>query len=382
LAHLFDPLSVRDLTFANRVFVSPMCEYSSVDGFANDWHFVHLGSRAVGGAGLVLTEATAVLPEGRISPQDLGIWSDDHVEPLARIVRFIHAHGSVAGMQLAHAGRKASTRRPWDGHGALPEDAGGWQKVVAPSALAFTDGYPLPQALTRDGIQEVVSGFRAAARRACDAGFRVVEIHAAHGYLIHEFLSPLSNQRQDEYGGSFENRTRLLRDVVAAVRSSWPERAPLFVRISATDWVYGGWDIEQSVELARGLKDLGVDLIDCSSGGNVPQARIPVGPGYQTPFAERIRRDAGILTGAVGMITSPVQAEQIVGTGQADAVIIAREFLRDPYWPLRAARELGQEISWPIQYLRAGPPGAQARVPVNLESLSSCFEEQHGVPED
>ena len=381
MAHLFDPLTIRDLTLANRVVVSPMCEYSSTDGFVNDWHFVHLGSRAVGGAGLVLTEATAVLPEGRISPQDLGIWSDKHVEPLARVVRFIHEQGSVAGMQLAHAGRKASTYRPWEGNSAVPESEGGWKKVVAPSALRFTDNYPMPQALTDDGIQEIIAAFAAATRRACDAGFRVIEIHGAHGYLIHEFLSPLSNQRDDAYGGSFENRTRLIREIVAAVRSSWPKGAPLFVRISATDWVEGGWDIPQSVELARGLKVLGVDLIDCSSGGTVPHAEIPVGPGYQTQFAEQIRREAGIMTGAVGMITSPVQAEHIIATGQADAVIIAREFLRDPYWPLRAARELDQSISWPVQYLRAAPKGAQARVPVNLKNLECCFEEQHAIPE-
>ena len=381
MAHLFDPLTIRDLTLANRVVVSPMCEYFSTDGFVNDWHFVHLGSRAVGGAGLVLTEATAVLPEGRISPQDLGIWSDKHVEPLARVVRFIHEQGSVAGMQLAHAGRKASTYRPWEGNSAVPESEGGWKKVVAPSALRFVDNYPMPQALTDDGIQEIIAAFAAAAHRACDAGFRVIEIHGAHGYLIHEFLSPLSNQRDDAYGGSFENRTRFIREIVAAVRSSWPKGAPLFVRISATDWVEGGWDIRQSVELARGLKELGVDLVDCSSGGTVPHAEIPVGHGYQTAFAEQIRREAGIMTGAVGMITSPVQAEHIIATGQADAVIIAREFLRDPYWPLRAARELDQPISWPVQYLRAAPKGAQARVPVNLKNLESCFEEQHGVPE-
>jgi 2,4-dienoyl-CoA reductase-like NADH-dependent reductase (Old Yellow Enzyme family) len=381
MAHLFDPLSIRDLTLANRVVVSPMCQYSSTDGFANDWHFVHLGSRAVGGAGLVLTEATAVLPEGRISPQDLGIWSDKHIESLARIVRFIHEQGTVAGMQLAHAGRKASTWRPWEGSGAVPESEGGWKKVVAPSALRFADNYPMPQALTKDGIQEIVAAFAQAARRACDAGFRVIEIHAAHGYLIHEFLSPLSNQRDDAYGGSFENRTRLIREIVGAVRSSWPKGAPLFVRISATDWVDGGWDIRQSVELARALKELDVDLIDCSSGGTVAHAEIPVGPGYQTSFAEQIRRDTGIMTGAVGMITSPVQAEHIIATEQADAVIIAREFLRDPYWPLRAARELDESISWPVQYLRAAPRGAQARVAVNLKNLESCFEEQHAVPE-
>jgi 2,4-dienoyl-CoA reductase-like NADH-dependent reductase (Old Yellow Enzyme family) len=379
MSHLFDPLTIRGITFASRVFVSPMCEYSSTDGFANDWHLVHLGSSAVGGAGLVLTEATAVLPEGRISPQDLGIWVDDHVEFLARIVRFIHSQGGVAGMQLAHAGRKASTYRPWDGNGKIPDSAGGWNKVVAPSAIPFADTYPMPQALSTDGIQEVIGAFAAAAQRACEAGFRVLEVHAAHGYLIHEFLSPLSNQRSDAYGGSFENRTRILREVVAAVRKVWPERAPLFVRISATDWVEGGWDIQQSVELARQLKGLGVDLIDCSSGGNVASAKIPVGPAYQTPFAEQIRREASILTGAVGMITAPAQAENIVSGRQADAVFLARELLRDPYWPLRAARELGQPMTWPVQYLRAAPDGSKARVPVNLKNLESCFESQTAV---
>jgi len=383
MTHLFDPLVIRDITFANRVFVSPMCEYSSSEGYATDWHFVHLGSRAVGGAGLVLTEATAVLPEGRISPDDLGIWMDEHIEPLARIVRFIHEQGSVAGMQLAHAGRKASTYAPWVGHGMIPENKGGWKSVVAPSALAFADDYPMPQALSVDGIRNIVSAFAAAARRACEAGFRVIEIHAAHGYLIHEFLSPLSNQRKDAYGGSFENRTRILREIVTVVRGVWPERAPLFIRISASDWIEGGWDIEQSVELACQLKELGADLIDCSSGGNVPQAKVPVGPGYQTPFAEQIRREANILTGAVGMVTSPTQAEHILVTGQADAVIVARELLRDPYWPLRAARELGQPISWPVQYLRAAPEGSQARVPADLKNLDSCCEEQqqHAIPE-
>jgi 2,4-dienoyl-CoA reductase-like NADH-dependent reductase (Old Yellow Enzyme family) len=379
MIHLFDPVAIRDIAFANRVFVSPMCQYSSTDGYVSDWHFVHLGSRAVGGAGLVLTEATAVLPEGRISPQDLGIWTDDHIEPLARVVRFIHEQGSVAGMQLAHAGRKASTYAPWAGHGTVPESEGGWN-VVAPSALPFADGYPMPRALSIDGIKNVVSAFAAAARRACEAGFRVIEIHAAHGYLIHEFLSPFSNQRTDAYGGSFEKRTRILREIVGAVRGSWPEGAPLFVRISATDWVEGGWDIQQSVELARQLKELGADLIDCSSGGNVPHAEIPVGPGHQTPFAEQIRREANILTGAVGMITSPIQAEHILVTGQADAVIIARELLRDPYWPLGAARELGQPTSWPVQYLRAAPEGSQARVPIDLKNLESCVEEQHAIP--
>ncbi len=378
---LFDPLAIRDLTFANRVFVSPMCQYSSHDGYANDWHFVHLGSRAVCGAGLIFTEATAVLPEGRISPQDLGIWADGHIEMLGRIVSFIHEQGSIAGMQLAHAGRKASTRRPWETPGTVPESEGGWKKVVAPSALPFADNYPMPQALTSGGIQEVVSAFATAARRACQAGFRVIEIHAAHGYLIHEFLSPLSNKREDDYGGSFENRTRLCREIVAVVRSAWPRELPLFVRISATDWIDGGWNIHESVKLAAQLKPMGVDLIDCSSGGNVPHAKIPVGAGYQVAFAERIRREAEIMTGAVGMITSPIQAEHIIRTEQADAVIMAREFLRDPYWPLRAARELDQPVAWPVQYLRAGPEGAQARVPVDLKSFESCFEEQHGVPE-
>jgi 2,4-dienoyl-CoA reductase-like NADH-dependent reductase (Old Yellow Enzyme family) len=378
---LFDPLQIRELTFSNRVFVSPMCQYSSEDGFANDWHLVHLGSRAVGGAGLVLTEATAVLPEGRISPQDLGIWKDEHIDMLARIVAFVHEQGSVAGMQLAHAGRKASTSRPWEGHDAVPESDGGWTKVVAPSALRFSDTYPMPQALTVDGIQEVVAAFAAAARRGCQAGFRVLEIHAAHGYLIHEFLSPLSNNRDDEYGGGFENRTRLCREVVAAVRSVWPKELPLFLRISATDWVDGGWTLDESIKLASELKPMGIDLVDCSSGGNVPHAEIPVGAGYQVPFAERIRRDAGVMTGAVGMITSSIQAEHIIRTEQADAVIMAREFLRNPYWPLHAARDLRKPTAWPVQYLRAAPRDTQPRTPVDLKSFESCFEEQHGIPE-
>ena len=364
MPHLFDPLSIRNLTFSNRVFVSPMCEYSSTDGFANDWHFVHLGSRAVGGAALVFTEATAVTPEGRISPEDLGIWKDDHIEMLARIVSFVHAQGSIAGMQLAHAGRKASTYRPWSGDGAVPESEGGWTNVVAPSAVKFTDTYPQPRDMTARDITDTIEAFVAAAKRARAAGFRVIEIHAAHGYLIHEFLSPLSNHRTDDYGGSFDNRTRLLRQIAEAVRHVWPGDLPLFTRISATDWTDAGWDIEQSIELARQLKVCGVDFIDCSSGGNVATAKIPIGPGYQTSFSERIRREANILTGSVGMITSATQAEHIVGTGQADAVLIARELLRDPYFPLRAARELGQDITWPAQYLRAGPRGARPRNPL------------------
>lgn len=361
MPNLFDPLSLRDLTLPNRIVVSPMCEYSSVDGFANDWHLVHLGSRAVGGAGLVMTEATAVTPEGRISPEDLGIWSDAHVEFLGHITRFIHSQGSIAGMQLAHAGRKASTYRPWDGNGAVPEAAGGWKNVAAPSAIPFDKNYPAPQALTPEGIQAVLRAFGDAAGRAREAGFRVIEIHAAHGYLLSEFLSPLANHRTDQYGGSFENRIRLLLEVVSAVRKSWSEGAPLFVRISATDWVEGGWTVDESVELARRLKDSGVDLVDCSSGGNVPPANIPVGPGYQTAFADRIRREAKILTGAVGMITTPAQADHIIRTGQADVAIIAREFLRDPYWPLRAGRELGYAVPWPVQYVRAAPHGTKAR---------------------
>lgn len=364
MSHLFDPFQLRDVTFSNRIFVSPMCEYSSEDGFANDWHLVHLGSRAVGGAGLVLTEATAVLPEGRISPQDLGIWKDEHVDELARIARFLHQQGSIAGMQLAHAGRKASTYRPWEGSGMLSDGKGGWSKVVAPSVVPFAENYPMPQALTVEGIQEVIHAFESAAQRAWQAGFRVIEIHAAHGYLIHEFLSPLSNQRSDAYGGSFENRTRLLCEIVMAVRKIWPDKVPLFVRISSTDWIDGvGWDIQQSVELARKIKPLGVDLIDCSSGGNSAKAKIPVGPGYQVHFAEQIRRDANIATGAVGMITSPAQAQEIVSTGKADAVIMAREFLRDPYWPMHAAQALGRPMTWPVQYLRAAPEGSLPRRP-------------------
>jgi 2,4-dienoyl-CoA reductase-like NADH-dependent reductase (Old Yellow Enzyme family) len=355
---LFDPLPLRSLTLSNRIIVSPMCEYSSDDGFANDWHVVHLGSRAVGGAALVMTEATAVTPEGRISPQDLGIWRDAHIETLERVTRFIRSQKRASGIQLAHAGRKGSTQRPWEGHGALA--AGGWQPV-GPTAEAFADGYPTPQALDGDGLARVVQAFAAAAHRALAAGFEIVEIHAAHGYLLHEFMSPASNTRDDAYGGSFDNRIRLCLDVVDAVRAVWPERLPMFVRISATDWLEGGWDIDQSIELARRLKSRGVDLIDCSSGGNVANARIPIGPGYQVPFAERVRREAQIPTGAVGLITEAAQANAIVSGGRADCVLLARELLRDPYWPLRAARELGVAIDWPAQYLRAAPPKSPSR---------------------
>jgi 2,4-dienoyl-CoA reductase-like NADH-dependent reductase (Old Yellow Enzyme family) len=362
MAHIFDPLPIRGVTLPNRIGVSPMCEYSSVDGFANDWHLVHLGSRAVGGAGLVLTEATAVTPEGRITPEDLGIWSDAHIEFLARIVRFLKSQGTVPGMQLAHAGRKGSTYRPWSGYGGVAPKDGGWAPA-APSAVAYSEEYAMPQALTKQGIRGVVEAFAQAARRALEAGFLVLEIHAAHGYLLHEFFSPLSNFRDDEYGGPFENRTRIAREIVSAVRKQMSENLPLFVRISATDWKEGGWDVEQAVELARQLAPLGVDLVDCSSAGLVHDQEIVAGPGFQVPFAERIRRDAGVMTSAVGLIETKEQVAEILAKGQADLVFMAREFLREPYWPLRAARELKQPVSWPVQYLRAAPPDSPARKP-------------------
>jgi 2,4-dienoyl-CoA reductase-like NADH-dependent reductase (Old Yellow Enzyme family) len=360
MPHLFSKLRLRDVDFANRIVVSPMCQYSSVDGYANDWHFAHLASRAVGGAALVFTEAAAVTPEGRISPQDLGVWSEKHFEPLERITGFMANQGARAGIQLAHAGRKGSTYRPGAGQGAIAEGAGGW-RPLAPSAIAFSDTYAKPDELTIDQIKSLQRAFAVAAERAAAAGFEVIEIHAAHGYLIHEFLSPFSNRRVDAYGGSFENRTRFLRECVEAVRRALPERSPLFVRVSATDWVEGGWDVDQSVELARLLLSLGVDLIDCSSGGNLEKAEIPIGPGYQTPFAERIRREANIATAAVGMITAPAQADQIIRNDQADLVLLAREMLRDPYWPMHAAQELEQIAPWPVQYLRAAPRGAPER---------------------
>jgi 2,4-dienoyl-CoA reductase-like NADH-dependent reductase (Old Yellow Enzyme family) len=354
----------------NRIGVSPMCEYSSEDGFANDWHLVHLGSRAVGGAGLVMTEAAAITPEGRISPEDLGIWSDAHVEFLARIVRFLKSQGTVPSMQLAHAGRKASTYRPWSGNGMISPENGGWEPV-APSAVAYSESYPMPRALLKEEIRGVVDAFAQAARRALDAGFQVLEIHAAHGYLLHEFFSPLSNFRNDEYGGSYENRTRIAREVVMAIRSQMPGNLPLFIRISATDWKKGGWDVEQAVELAKQLKPLGVDLVDCSSAGLVHDQEVVASPGFQVPFAERIRRDAGLMTGAVGLIEKKEQVMEILANGKADLVFMAREFLRDPYWPLRAARELKQPISWPAQYLRAAPPDSAARKPIEFETLVS-----------
>ena len=367
MSALFSPVALRDVMLRNRVVVSPMCEYSSADGFANDWHVVHLGSRAVGGAALMLTEAIAVTPEGRISPQDLGIWKDEHVEQLARIARFCESQGARFGTQLAHAGRKASTRRPWDGHGRVAPADGGWTPV-APVTTPFDATYPVPEALDETGIARVIAAFADGARRTLEAGGSVIEIHGAHGYLIHQFLSPLINTRTDRWGGSLENRTRLAREIVRAVRGVWPERLPLFVRLSATDWADGGWDPDQTVELARMLGGEGVDLIDVSSGGAVPvpPGAIPVGPLYQTPFAERIRREAGIAVGTVGMITEPADAEAIVADGRADLVVIARELLRDPYWPLFAARALGAEVAWPPQYQRAIGDRATMRVAANV----------------
>lgn len=349
--HLFAPLALRSVTLRNRIAVSPMCQYSAVDGRANDWHLVHLGARAAGGAGLVLFEATAVEARGRISPADLGLWEDGQVEPLARVVRFVESQGAVAGLQLAHAGRKASVRPPWEGGAPATAAEGGWSPV-APSAIPFADGSPAPLALAEAEIRGVVAAFADAARRAAAAGFRAVEVHAAHGYLLHQFLSPLSNRRADAWGGSFENRTRLVREVVAAVRAAFPAPLPILLRISATDWTPGGWDLEQSIELARGVAPLGVDLVDVSSGGLL-SAQVPVGPGYQTGFAERVRREGHVPTGAVGMITSPEQADHVVRSGQADLVLLARELLRDPHFPLRAARALGQQGPWPRQYERA-----------------------------
>jgi len=352
---LFAPLAIRGITLANRIAVSPMCEYSSEDGFANDWHLVHLGSRAVGGAGLVMTEATAVEADGRITYGDLGIWKNEHIEALKRITSFIKSQGSLPGIQLAHAGRKASTDLPWDGGAAIaPGQPNGWQ-VVAPSVKPFREGDPVPRELTTADIQRLSAAFAAATNRALAAGFEVIEIHAAHGYLIHQFLSPLSNFRNDEYGGCFENRVRTALEIVKAVRREMGPRLPLFLRISATDWTEGGWTIDDSVELACRVKEFGVDLIDVSSGGNAIGAKIPVEPGYQVAFAERIRREAGLLTGAVGMITTAEQAESIIQSGQADLVLLAREFLRDPYFPLRAAQNLGAPVSLPKQYLRAIP---------------------------
>jgi 2,4-dienoyl-CoA reductase (NADPH2) len=351
--NLFNPLTIRGVTLKNRIVVSPMCQYSSVDGLADDWHLVHLGSRAVGGAGLLFVEATAVTAQGRITPGDMGIWDDSHIEPLARVASFIHRMGAVAGIQLAHAGRKASCRAPWEGGTRLttPEE-GAWE-LAAPSEIPFRDTDPLSHVLSLTEMQEITAAFVAAARRAIQAGFRVIEIHGAHGYLLHSFLSPLSNHRTDNYGGSLENRMRFLLEVATALRQTIPAEMPLFTRISSTDWVEGGWDLDQSIALARALKPVGVDLIDASSGALVPGAVMPIAPGYQVPFAAAIRAQADIPTAAVGLITDPNQAEAILASGQADLVFLAREMLRDPYWPLKAARALGQDQHWPVQYERA-----------------------------
>lgn len=355
MSTLFSPLKLRGLTFRNRIFVSPMCQYSAAeDGLPNDWHLVHLGSRAVGGAALVIAEATAVHPDGRITPFDTGIWSDAHADAFGRITTFVKQQGACAGIQLAHAGRKASTDTPWNGGKPLASDRGGWTPV-APSPLPFAPGYPTPRELSSADVDQLVADFVAAARRSLAAGFDVIEIHMAHGYLLHEFLSPLSNHRADAYGGPFENRLALPLRIVREVRAAWPDHLPLFVRISATDWADGGWDLPQSVRAARAFKEAGADLIDCSTGGLVAGAQVPVSPGYQIPFAQAIRKEADIATGAVGLVTRPEQAEEIVSTGQADAVLIARELLRNPHWPLFAARTLGTDIPWPNQYARAKP---------------------------
>jgi 2,4-dienoyl-CoA reductase-like NADH-dependent reductase (Old Yellow Enzyme family) len=351
-SQLFQPLTIRGVTIKNRIAVSPMCQYSSADGFANDWHLVHLGTRAVGGAGLVFTEAAAVSPEGRISPDDLGIWKDEHIDMLQHITEFITAHGAVPGIQLAHAGRKASHASPWNGNGPLHENERGWE-TVAPTALPYKEGDLTPKEMTTAEIKQLVVDFAEATKRAASAGFKIVEIHAAHGYLINEFLSPLSNHRTDEYGGSFDNRVRVLLDIVQAVQKVWKNELPLFVRLSVTEWADGGFSPEDSVELTKRLIDLGVDLIDCSSGGNAHHQKIPVGPMYQVPLAAKIKKESGLLTGAVGLITSAQQAEQILQRGEADLIFLARQLLRDPYFPLHAAKELGVNVDWPKQYDRA-----------------------------
>ena len=351
--NLFTPLTIRGATFRNRIGVSPMCQYSCEGGIATDWHLVHLGSRAVGGAGLVMVEASAVEERGRISPEDMGIWGQQHVDPLKRIARFIEEQGAVSGIQLAHAGRKAATLRPWAGGKPIAPGENNYWDAVGPSALSFGHGHQVPKALSVQEIEEIVKAFRDAAQRAVEATFSLIEIHAAHGYLIHEFLSPLSNKRTDQYGGSLENRMRLMLEITRAVRAEIPESMPLFARISASDWIDGGWDLDQSIELSKQLGELGVDLIDCSSGGAAPGAKITVGPGYQVPFAAAIKHDASIRTAAVGMITASDQANEIIASGKADIVLLAREMLRDPYWPLHAARQLGIQVPWPPQYERA-----------------------------
>ncbi|HMT79554.1 MAG TPA: NADH:flavin oxidoreductase/NADH oxidase [Azonexus sp.] len=360
MSHLFEPLQLRDVTLKSRIGIPPMCQYSAQDGMAGDWHFVHYGSRAVGGAALMILEATAVTPTGRISAGDLGLWKDEQIEPLARIARFAQAQGCVPAIQLAHAGRKASVGLGWEVQKTLSAAEGGWMSV-GPSPIAFGDAYLPPHELTVADIAEVIGQFVASAKRALAAGFQAIEIHAAHGYLVHQFLSPLANQRTDAYGGSFDNRTRLVRDIVAALRAVWPDRLPLLIRLSATDWVEGGWSADETVALCRRLTGLGVDLVDVSTAGLVPTAQIPVGPGFQTEFATRIRCETGLPTAAVGLITSAIQADHIIRSGQADMVLLGRESLRHPYWPQQAALELGQTAVWPRQYLRAAPAGAQGR---------------------
>jgi 2,4-dienoyl-CoA reductase-like NADH-dependent reductase (Old Yellow Enzyme family) len=362
--NLFTPIQQRSITLPNRIVVSPMCQYTSTDGHASDWHLVHLGSRAIGGAGVVMTEAAAVSPEARITPGDLGIYSDDHIPMLSRITAFLKEHGSVPAIQLAHAGRKASMVPPWEKSHTATAAEGGWTNVVAPSALRFHDEYPLPQALDRAGMNKILADFTAATHRAAAAGFLLAEVHAAHGYLAHEFLSPLSNTRTDEYGGSLTNRARFPLEIIRAVRAAFPEHLPVWVRVSATDWVEGGLPPDEIVEFARLVKAEGIDLLDVSSGGNDPRQQIPLGPGYQVAFADRIRRETGLATGAVGMITSPTQADQIIRTGQADVVLLARELLREPYWPLRAADELHHPAIWPVQYERAAQAKTQRRQPL------------------
>jgi 2,4-dienoyl-CoA reductase-like NADH-dependent reductase (Old Yellow Enzyme family) len=360
MAHLFAHLALRSIVLKNRIGIPPMCQYSARNGMATDWHFVHYASRAVGGAGLMILEATAVAPEGRISRGDLGLWEDAQIEPLQGIVRFAQSQGCATAIQLAHAGRKAGVGLGWEAQQSLSAADGGWN-TLAPSAVSFGEGYAVPQALDEDGIRRIVGQFAAGARRARQADFQIIEIHAAHGYLLHQFLSPLANQRTDRYGGSFENRTRIVHEVVAAVRAEWPEDRPLLIRLSATDWMAGGWTADETVALCRSLGPEGVDLVDVSTGGMVPTAVPPVGPGFQTTYAERVRTEAGIPAAAVGLITSPAQADHVVRSGQADLVLLGREILRNPYWPLSAAQALGQVTDWPAQYLRAAPPGASRR---------------------
>lgn len=353
MSKLFSPLKIRNVELKNRIAVSPMCQYSCNEGVVNDWHLVHLGSRAIGGAGLIITEAAAVSPEGRISPDDAGIWNDEQANAFKRITSFIKSQNAVAGIQLAHAGRKASTYSPWKGNGKIPIENGGWQ-TLAPSALHFSDNYPRPKEMNEEDINFIINQFAIAARRSVEAGFEVIELHFAHGYLVHEFLSPLSNLRKDKYGGSLENRCRLSIQIAKFVREVIPNRTPLFVRISSTDWVEDGWDIEQSIQLVNWLKAVGVDLIDCSSGGNISGVKIPVAPGYQIPFAEKIKKEANILTGGVGLITDAEQAEKIIAEEKADIVLLARQMLRDPFWALHAAKKLGVDLTdYPKQYLRA-----------------------------